>query len=78
MFNPAVFELVKRFDELPDDALLPTKGTALVLGVSERTIRTGRLNSLSRIQISDGRYGFRVGDIRALIRAGRRAHTAST
>jgi hypothetical protein len=68
MFNPTAFQLVKNFDDLPDSALLPTKATALILGVSERTVRREALTTkLARVQISAGRYGFRVGDIRALI-----------
>jgi hypothetical protein len=68
MFNPTAFQLVKNFDDLPDSALLPTKAAALILGVSERTVRREVLTpKLTRVQISAGRYGFRVGDIRALI-----------
>jgi hypothetical protein len=68
MFNPTAFQLIKNFDDLPDSALLPTKATALILGVSERTVRREVLSTqLTRVQISAGRYGFRVGDIRALI-----------
>jgi hypothetical protein len=62
------FEIIKRFDSLPDDAVVQTKVTALVLGVSERTIRYHP--NLPRVQISTGRYGQRVGDIRALVRNG--------
>jgi hypothetical protein len=74
VFNPATFELIKRFDDLPNDAVLPTKATELVLGVSGRTVRY-RLD-LPRVQISAGRYGYRVGDIRDLVRRGR-AHTSA-
>jgi len=69
MYSPAVFELVKRFDELPDDCVLPDKAVSLILGVSDRTTRY-RLD-LPRVQISQKRYGRRVGDVRALIRKGR-------
>jgi hypothetical protein len=60
------FEIIKRFDDLPDDAVVSTKITALVLGVAERTVRYHP--RLTRIQISRGRYGFRVGNIRKIVR----------
>ena len=62
------FEIIKRFDQLPDDAVVQSKVTALVLGVSERTIRYHP--NLPRVRISTGRYGQRVGDIRKLTRNG--------
>ncbi len=62
------FEIIKRFDQLPDDAVVQTKVTALVLGVSERTIRYHP--QLRRVPVSRGRYGQRVGDIRKLTRQG--------
>ena len=64
----ALSEILQRFDELPDDAVAPTKITAIILGLSERTVRYHR--HLTRIQVSPGRYGHRVGDIRALARNG--------
>jgi hypothetical protein len=70
MFPSAAFELVKRFDELPDDAILPDKAACLVLGISERTLRY-RIPEIPKIKISQGRGGRRVGDIRAHIRRGR-------
>jgi hypothetical protein len=62
------FEIIKRFDQLPDDAVVQTKVTALILGVSERTVRYS--SYLPRVQLSPGRYGQRVRDIRALVRNG--------
>jgi hypothetical protein len=62
------FEIIKRFDQLPDDAVVQTKVTALVLGVSEKTVRYHP--QLPRVQVSPGRYGQRVGNIRALVRNG--------
>lgn len=61
-------EALARFNVLPDDAVLPSQVTAIILGVSERTIRYHP--NLPRIQISRGRYGQRVGDIRKLCREG--------
>jgi hypothetical protein len=61
-------EALARFNVLPDDAVLPSQVTAIILGVSERTIRYHPY--LPRVQISRGRYGQRVGDIRKLCREG--------
>ena len=61
-------EILQRFDSLPDDAILPSRVTGIILGVSERTVRYHA--QLPRIQISRGRYGQRVGDIRKLARKG--------
>ncbi len=61
-------EILERFDSLPDAAVLPTTITAILLGVSERTVRYHP--HLPRVQISRGRYGQRVGDIRRLCREG--------
>jgi hypothetical protein len=60
------FEIIKRFDDLPDDAVVSTKITALVLGCADRTIRYHP--RLTRVYISQGRYGFRVGNIRSIVR----------
>jgi hypothetical protein len=59
-------ELVKNFDALPDDAVVPSKVTDILLNISEWTRR--RHPSLRRIQLSPRRFGHRVGDIRALVR----------
>jgi hypothetical protein len=63
-----VRKALERFDILPDDAVLPTKITAIILGVSERTVRYHP--SLPRKSVSRGRYGQRVGDIRKIAREG--------
>jgi hypothetical protein len=62
------FEILKRFDELPDTALAPPKVTAIVLNMSERTLR--RHPPIPRVQTSPQKFGFHVGAIRALIRRG--------
>jgi hypothetical protein len=54
------------FNALPDEGVAPTKLTALVLGLSERTVR--RHPGLPRVQVSLGRYGYRVGDVRKVAR----------
>jgi hypothetical protein len=60
------FEILKNWDNLPDDAVISTKITALVLGCAERTVRYHP--KLKRIEISRGRYGFRVGNVRRIVR----------
>jgi hypothetical protein len=60
------FEIIKHFDELPDDAVLKTKITALLTGLSEKTVR----KHYPRVPVSPGRYGQRVGDIRSRVRTG--------
>jgi hypothetical protein len=64
--SPALREILERFDALPDDAALPTKATAAILGTSERTVRYHP--QLTRVVVSRGRYGQRVGDVRKLLR----------
>jgi hypothetical protein len=59
-------ELVRHFDALPDDALVPTKVLEIMINTSEWTLR--RNPPLRRVQISQKRFGYRVGDIRALAR----------
>jgi hypothetical protein len=63
-----LLETLQRFDALPDDAILPTRITGIILGISERTVRYHP--NLPRVQIARGRYGFRVGDVRKLCREG--------
>jgi len=46
-------KILERFDSLPDDAIVPSKVTGIVLGLSERTIRYHP--HLPRVQISRGR-----------------------
>ena len=61
-------EVLKHWDSLPDDAVVSTKITSLVLGCAEKTVRNHP--QLIRIQVSQGRYGFRVGSLRRLVRGG--------
>ncbi len=61
-------EALQRFDALPDDAVVPSRITGMILGISERTVRYHP--HLPRVQISPQRYGQRVGDIRKLCRQG--------
>jgi hypothetical protein len=64
--KPSPFEIIKHFDELPDDAIVPDPIARLVLNESERSFRRDR--PVPKIQIGDRRGGVRVGDIRALVR----------
>jgi hypothetical protein len=63
-----LYEALARFNALPDDAVLPSQVTAIILGVSERSVRYHP--NLPRVQITRQRYGQRVGDIRKLCREG--------
>jgi hypothetical protein len=58
--------LVSNFDKLPDDAILNDHAAARILGVSVWTLR--RAAPVPKRQISERRYGRRVGDIRAKVR----------
>lgn len=64
--SPKLREILERFDALPDDAALPTRVTAIILGTCERTVRDHP--QLKRVTVSRGRYGQRVGDVRKLLR----------
>jgi hypothetical protein len=58
-------DILKAFDTLPDDAVVPTRVTALVHGISERTVR----RTYPYVQLSPNRKGQRVGTIREMARA---------
>jgi hypothetical protein len=66
--TPQLREILERFDVLPDDAVVASKVSAIILGVSERVIRYHP--QLRRVAVSQGRYGQRVGDIRKIVRGG--------
>ena len=59
-----IAEILKRFDELPDCAVVRSAVTAAVLGLSERTVR----RCIPSVRLTPNRKGQRVGDIRALVR----------
>jgi hypothetical protein len=71
----ALREILERFDILPADAVVPSRITAIILGLSERTVRYHP--GLQRVRLSVGRYGQRVGDIRRLVRDGMPAREAA-
>jgi hypothetical protein len=60
-----VSETLERFDQLPDDAIVPSCVTAVLHGVSERTVR----RTYPSVQLTPGRKGQRVGTLRAMSRA---------
>jgi hypothetical protein len=62
------FEIIKHWDSLPDDAVVSAKIVELVLGCAGRTVRYHP--DLTRIYISRGRYGYRVGNVRRIIHKG--------
>ena len=57
---------VSQFDKMSDDAIIGDHAAAMILGVSVWTLR--RVDPVPRRQISERRYGRRVGDIRAKVR----------
>jgi hypothetical protein len=59
---------LERFQSLPDEAVISSKLAAIILDLSERTTRYHP--HLKRIWISEGRYGFQVGQVRRLAREG--------
>jgi DNA-directed RNA polymerase subunit H (RpoH/RPB5) len=59
-------EILKRFDALPDDAVVSSNVTATILGVCSKTVREHP--HLKKVWVSANRYGQRVGDIRKIVR----------
>jgi hypothetical protein len=57
-------DTIKKFDDLPDDAVVPRRVTAEVLGMSERTVR----RSVPTVNLSLRRRGNRVGTVRDIAR----------
>jgi hypothetical protein len=60
-----IAEILRRFDDLPNDAVVPTRVTALIHGVSPRTVR----RTYPSVRLSPNRKGQRVATIRAMSRA---------
>jgi hypothetical protein len=57
-------DTIKKFDDLPDDAVVPRRVTAAVLHMSERTVR----RSVPTVILSPRRRGNRVGTVRDIAR----------
>jgi hypothetical protein len=64
--KPSQLEIIKHFDELSDDMIVPDQIARIMLNVSPR--QWFRSRPVPRRQISDRSGGSRVGDIRALVR----------
>jgi hypothetical protein len=64
--SPTLREKLAEYDALPDDALVSDAVAAVILAVSIWTLR--RENPVPRRQISERRFGRRVGDLRAKVR----------
>jgi hypothetical protein len=62
------FDIVRLFDELPDDAIIGPKPTAIILNTTDRSLRRDPDPRMPWRHISERNRGFRVGDIRAKIR----------
>ena len=60
-----IADIVRRFDQLPDDAVIPGGAVAQVHSISERTVR----RTYPSVQLSPNRKGYRVGTVRAMSRA---------
>lgn len=58
-------DLLKRWPYLPDEAIVHSKVTAAVTGLSERTVRYDP--RFKRIYLTATRYGHRVGEIRKIL-----------
>jgi hypothetical protein len=55
-------DVLTNFSALPAEAIVPRKAAALILGMSERTLR--RNPGMESIAISQRQVGYRAGDIR--------------
>jgi hypothetical protein len=73
----SALELIRNFDQLPDDALVPPKVLEILTGISEWTRRRNQKLSLPRVPISEHRYLYRAGDIRAAVRGTQSDSTGS-
>lgn len=63
---PTVREKLAVFDTLPQDAIVSDAVAAEILSISIWTLR--RDNPVPRREISERRFGRRVGDLRAKVR----------
>jgi hypothetical protein len=64
--SPTICEKLAAFDSLPQDAIVPDAVAAVILAISIWTLR--RENPVPRREISERRFGRRVGDLRAKVR----------
>lgn len=66
MSPDAIRKKLKEIDQLPDDSIIPDPVVAKIMNIGLRTLR--RSNPVRRVQLSPGRIGRRLGEVRALIR----------
>lgn len=71
MSPETILAKLRELDERPDDAIVADPVAAAMLDISLRTLR--RRNPIPRVQLSPGRVGRRLGDVRAYVRGGQRA-----
>lgn len=62
----SALEIIQNFDRLPDDACVPRATAAVILNMSERTLR--RHPILKWVELTPRLKAVRAGDIRALVR----------
>jgi hypothetical protein len=61
-----VSDILRYFDQLPDQAVVPQKVTALLIGESARSLR--RKKPIPTYPINGSLRGNKVGDVRRLLR----------
>jgi hypothetical protein len=66
MSPDAIRKKLQELDQLPDDAIIADPVAAEALSISLRTLR--RRNPVPRVQLSPGRIGRRLGNIRSAVR----------
>jgi hypothetical protein len=65
-------EILAKFDELPNDAIVPVAAAAALHSVSDETVR----RKYDLVRLSAGRVGVRVGTLRAISRGEKPATSA--
>jgi hypothetical protein len=60
-----ITDALRRWPDLPDDAVVQTRVTAAITGLSEKTIRYDP--RLPRVYLNNNRYGQRVRDVRRVL-----------
>lgn len=61
-------EVLASFDDLPGDAVVSARVVAALTGLSAATVwRLRRAGKLEAVKISEGRTGYRVASVRALL-----------
>ena len=68
MTDADVVKIASRFNTLPNDAVVPPKVAEILSGGSIKEQQWRRKPPIPKRQISQRRFGFRVGDLRALFR----------